>query len=484
MDDERTRTLLDVLIASRRWTVEECVRHFSVMARELGEPATLSPAQLKRWRRGLVNGLPRPTACRVAERLFGHPIEELLGPPPPQHAAGHAEADLREPVSHAALVASSSVLGAVSTVEITAGPASAKVARGSWPRRSTERLTHALPDVESELIMSTAHEASEHAADAGSAIQEATLEQLHAEVIRLARAYAATPPMVLFAQLTRARDLTYRMVERTRRPAQLSDLYLVAGQLSGLMAAVSFDLGYPGAAGEQARAALAYGQIIDHNELRAWARATLSMISFWSDRPSEGAAHAGAGLDLVSTGDTAVRLHCVAARSWALAGARDEAVRALRAAEVASEGASLTGGLAEGCGGEFTFGRTRQELSAGATWLAMGDGATAAVHARRAMDLYAELLADERSIGGAHGARLDLVIAQVMGRDVDAARETLAPTRALAPEQVTRRLLVRLGVLRRQVGTARFRGSVQATALAEDVEEFIAGSGSRALAGP
>jgi hypothetical protein len=73
-------TQLDLVIAQRRWTTDECVRHFANAAIALGEPATLSAAQLKRWRRGRVKDLPRPTACRVAEHLFGHPIEGLLAP--------------------------------------------------------------------------------------------------------------------------------------------------------------------------------------------------------------------------------------------------------------------------------------------------------------------------------------------------------------------------------------------------------------------
>jgi hypothetical protein len=122
------------------------------------------------------------------------------------------------------------------------------------------QLHHSI-DLEPDPIMSAAHDASEHAADAGRAIDQTTLEQLHAEVAHLAHSYAATAPAVMFAQLKRAKDLTYLMLERTRRPAQTSDLYLVAGQLSGLMAAVSFDLGNPDAATEHARAAT--WQVVD-----------------------------------------------------------------------------------------------------------------------------------------------------------------------------------------------------------------------------
>ena len=48
------RTHLDALIAARRWTVPETLRRFSTTAADLGESATLSEVQLKRWRHGLL----------------------------------------------------------------------------------------------------------------------------------------------------------------------------------------------------------------------------------------------------------------------------------------------------------------------------------------------------------------------------------------------------------------------------------------------
>jgi hypothetical protein len=340
------------------------------------------------------------------------------------------------------------------------------------------QLHHSI-DLEPDPIMSAAHDASEHAADAGRAIDATTLEQLHAEVARLAHAYAATAPAVMFAQLKRARDLTYLMLERTRRPAQTSDLYLVAGQFSGLMAAVSFDLGQPDAATEQARAAFTYGQVIDHNQLRAWARATLSMIAFWSGRPSEGATHAQAGLELVAVGDVAVRLHAVAARSWALAGSRDHALAALHAAEDAANADPAPGDLATVVGGEFVFGRARQELSAGATMLAVGNGPQAAQHAQAAIDVYEALPADHRWTGGLHGARVDLAAAHLLASDLDAVQEVLAPTLALTAEHRTERVAARIRALRHNLGTGRFRSSVKASHLAEELEAFAGGLNPR-----
>jgi hypothetical protein len=453
------RTLLDAVITARRWTAEECVRHFTDTATTMGEPATLSTAQLKRWRRGLVLGLPRPTACRVAEQVFGYPVEALFAPPPPGWSPAVSATRASPP---------SGVVATSGAHPVPTGP----MRRPGTPYQGG--LHHSI-DLEPDPIMSAAHDASEHAADAGRAIDQTTLEQLHAEVARLAHAYAATAPAVMFAQLKRARDLTYLMLERTRRPAQISDLYLIAGQLSGLMAAVSFDLGNSDAATEQARAAFTYGQVIDHNHLRAWARATMSMIAFWSGRPSEGAAHAQAGLEQVAVGDVAVRLHAVAARSWALAGSREHALAALRAAEDAADGNPQTGDLAAVVGGEFVFGRARQELSAGATLLALGEGPQAALHAQAAIDVYETLPPDHRWTGGLHGARVDLATAQLLASDLDAVQEVLAPTLALAAEHRTERVVARVRALRHKIAAKRFRESAKASSLAEELEAFANG---------
>jgi hypothetical protein len=457
------RTLLDVVIAGRRWTAEECVQHFAAAARSLGEPATLSAAQLKRWRRGRVKDLPRPTACRVAEHLFGHPIEALLAPAPVDHDPARPPAGdvIRPPTSQP--------------------PTPRWALRLDGPERPADPYQL---DGEFDPIMSAAHDASEHAADAGHAIDDTTLEQLHAEVIRLAHGYAATSPMVMFGQLKRARDLTYRMLERTKRPNQLADLYLIAGQLSGLMAGASFDLGQSDAASEQARAALTYGQVIDHATLRAWARATLAMISLWSGRPADGVTHARAGLEHVTAGDVAVRLNSLAGRCWALAGSRESAIAAVRAADDARHHDAGTDPFAGGIGGEFAFGAARHSLSLGATHLALGDPVSAADHTQSALELYNSGPGEQRAVGGIHGARVDLATARAMGQDLDGVLDAVTPTLDLEPEHRTLRLASRLFRLRGQLNTSLYQGSVQAARLSEAIEGFLATASTSPLALP
>jgi len=339
-------------------------------------------------------------------------------------------------------------------------------------------------DLEYDPIMSSAHDASDHAAEAGRAIEETTLVQLHAEVARLAHAYASTPPMIMFAHLRRARDLAYRMLERTRRPGQLADLYLIAGQLSGLMAGVSFDSGYSDAAAEQARAALTYGQVVDHPTLRGWARATLAMIAMWSGRPSEAVTHAMAGLEDVTTGDTAIRLHSLAGRSWALAGSAADADTQIQAVRDLLDHGPGPDPFADEIGGEFAFGLARQSLCLGATFLALDDPAGSARHTRAALDLYESGPPEQRAVGGVHGARVELATAQAMATDLDAVTDAVALTLELGPEQRTLRLAARLHVLRRQLAAPRYHRALQAGVLTDAIETFLATAATPVLIAP
>jgi hypothetical protein len=329
--------------------------------------------------------------------------------------------------------------------------------------------------------MVAAHDASDHAADAGLAIEETTLVQLHANVSRASHAYAATPPGAMFAQLYRARDLTYRMLERTRRPSQTSDLYLIAGQISVLMAGASYDLGHPEAASEQAMAALTYGQVVDHPALRASARASLSMIAFWSGRPGDGLTHARAGLEHVTDGENAVRLHALAGRCAALSGSATDALESVRAADQIRQHDQHRDELADDVGGEFAFGPARHSLCVAATHLALGDTKSAAHHARAALALYETGPQEQRAVGGIHGARVDLGIAHAMGGDLDASLEAVAPTLRLQPEHRTHRLITRLRRLHDRLTSPRYQGSTQAEHLKDHIEEFLASTTSAAV---
>jgi hypothetical protein len=251
------RTLLEKIIRESEYTNEEWRDRFDVMASEMNENATLSVRQLQRWMAGEVDDA-RPSSRRVAAQLWGYPFPTLLAPPGVM-------------VLPAPPVASGTVLSAPPG-------ASGSMASGSVDAETT---------ILEEVTIMAAHESSRHAAESDGGVSPAIIEQVQAEVWRLARNYATMPPLRLLAESRQARNLAYMALDRTKRPAQTKDLYLAAGQLCGLMAVASFDLAVWDAASEQARAAHVYAELVDHPGLRTWARGTQALIAYWTGRPRD-----------------------------------------------------------------------------------------------------------------------------------------------------------------------------------------------------
>ncbi|MEV6526440.1 hypothetical protein AB0M43_31340 [Longispora sp. NPDC051575] len=259
-DGVADRTRLEYLIRRSEHTIDEWCARFDRAARVLGEPATLSARQLQRWMAGQV-GTARPSARRVAGSLWREPFAVLVGP---VGAAGNAPVPVR-----------------------TAGY---------------------------EAAHQAARESAEHVRRMGIGVREGTVERLRAEVRRLAYTYVEVPPSHFLAEARRARDTAYTLLERTRRPAQLAELSLVAAQLCGLMSAASFDMAAWSPALAQAGAAHAYADLAGHVPLRAWARGNLALMAHWPRRtpvPVEDA------LAPRPRGAAAAGLRCVEARAWA-----------------------------------------------------------------------------------------------------------------------------------------------------------------------
>jgi hypothetical protein len=99
--------------------------------------------------------------------------------------------------------------------------------------------------IEREVLM-TAHEGSERAERAEQRdIGDATLEQLHADVVRLAREFESGETLPVFLEMRRVRNRVHDALDRRLWPRDTNDLYLLAGCLNGLMASAATNLGYP-----------------------------------------------------------------------------------------------------------------------------------------------------------------------------------------------------------------------------------------------
>jgi hypothetical protein len=402
------------------------LRRFPEEAQRLGEGAiVVSERQLKRWMAGSAPP-PRTAAfCRVLEGWFGEPVERLLGPPD----------ELAVPVEGGDAVAEAG-------------------------KRSVE-----------------------HAIQAASAVDPSVLEHLRAAAEKAAHACLSTPPLDMLTELVQLRDTVYTQLDRTSKPRQQAELYLLAGLCCGLLCSVSFDLGHPGIATDQARAAHTYGSLIDHPSLCAWARGLQATVAIWSGQPRRAVALADAGLLIAPSGSARVRLHSVRARALSLIGARDEVGAELAAAADELELAGRDEFL-DGVGGELVFDRARHALCGSSAHVCLNDGERAESAAVLAIEAFAGLPARQRWESGAVAATVDLGTARVLRGDLAGCEAAIIDVFSLPPTERTEGVSQRLLGLGRLLGVPRFLGAIEAQRLGESIEEFTAASLARTTARP
>lgn len=413
MEKRVPRTRLEQLAGEKHMSPADFVRAFVLQASGLNEKTAVSIATAKRWLGGQ-GGSPHPASRRVLEAWFELTVEELFGPPSPGTA---------------------------------------------------QRITG------QELAVNAGRDSARHAIAAASALDPSALEQLQAEAIAAAHAYYVTKPLDMLTNLVALRDTVYSQLDRTNKPLQTAELYLIAGEVCGLLSSVSWDLGLAATAEEQARAAYTYGSIIDHPSLQAWARALQVMVTFWSGHPRRAVGVATAALEKAPLGTARARLHSVHARSLAMIGARGEVRSELEAAADQLDRSGSDPFLDE-IGGELGFDRARRSLCAGAAYVALGEGEFAEDEATTAIELFAALPADQRWSAGALGAQVDLAAARTLRGDLAGAKDALVPVFDLEPTRRTEAIALRLYALSKMLGTSRFHGAVEAGELGNAIEDF------------
>jgi hypothetical protein len=416
------RTRLEQLAHAAHLSLRRFVTSFEVEARLCGEKSSTSERTVKRWLAGDLDEFPRQAACRVLEHWWGEPVQRLFGPP------DHSAASIG------------------STGE--------------------------------ELVVNAGRESAEHAIGAASSLDPTALEHLHAAAQRAARAYYRVPPLAMLTDLVRLRNTVYHQLDRTHKPRQQAELYLLAGEVCGLLSSVTWDLGNADMAEEQARAAHTYGSVIDHPSLCAWARALQVTVAFWSGSPRRAAEIAEAALAAAPHGTARARLHSVNARALALVGARQDVENELNAASDEFDRAGDDPFLDQ-IGGELGFDQSRHALCAGASFVALGDGERAEPAAQSAIDLFSEMPEDVRWGAGELGARVDLGTARTLRGDLAGTEDALDRVFTLAPDRRTEALSRRLLHLGRLLGTAKYRGAIEATRIGEAVEDFASTSLAR-----
>ncbi|MEX2969533.1 XRE family transcriptional regulator [Streptomyces sp. C184] len=297
---------------------------------------------------------------------------------------------------------------------------------------------------------------------------ETTVEQLDADVARLARHFVSRPLKELYAEIRELRDETFELLRGRQRPQQTTDLLVAASRLCGLSAHVCLDAGDYDSAGSHARSAWSCAEAAGHPEMQAWVRSIESLIAFWNGNPQRAAKLAQHGQSYSARGSVGVRLASLEARALAVAGDAQGAVAALVTAEHARD--AMPG--PDVMPGVFSFPTAKQLTYAGTTHLAIGGPS----HVQQAIDcaetavgLYRVAAADDRSTFDLLAANLDLARGHMLAGETDAAEVLLGVVLDFGPAQLSASILNRLGAVAGELGAAQYRGSPRIAHLRERI---------------
>jgi hypothetical protein len=399
---------------------------------------------------GILVAPPLKSAARLAAQTPGASRPMASG----QEARGSAADEIEPPYMTATL------LGSLAPGHTTAAglPVSAAL----------DRLS------EKALVQAAAHQSSAHAEWAESSnVGGATLEQLDADVRRIAMDYVHVPPLPMFAEMLRVRDRIYWLLAGRQKPAATAHLHLLAGMLCGLLANASTDLGYRDAAAEQARAAWAYGDIVGHSGLRAWTRGMQALIEYWSGRPQHAVRLAQSAGRHADSATARVRLHSIEARAWSLLGDSRAASRCMNTAADSRDSATGNDYLHDEVGGVFSFSETKNRCYAGAAFIHLGQADAALAATSSAVELYAAGPAAQRSYGAESLAQVDMAVAYLLNGRLDGAADSLAPVLAIPAGLRIAQLADRLADIQVRLAHAEFSGAREAGALRDQIGHFV-----------
>lgn len=309
-----------------------------------------------------------------------------------------------------------------------------------------------------------------------------SIEALQQDMTLLARS-GGMAAFDTFSSARRLRDEARALAERTRRPGDLADLFVVIGQGTSLMASTAFDLGHWNESAALARAATQYADLAGHASLKAWTYGLQMTLANWRNEPDAALSYFGRALRVAPDGEPKLRLRYIAARSHALLDDSASVAAVLEAAQRDREAAeNRPDDLATSTGGEFAFGDARAAACAAAAWLDLRNGEQAARYARDALRVYQALPAARRPYSQINGTNIDVAAAHLHMRDKDGAAEALRTVLDLPPHKRNVSLTGRLARIERLLSEAPWHRDADARQLAERIAVWLSETSARPLA--
>ncbi|MDT3396772.1 XRE family transcriptional regulator [Streptomyces sp. B1866] len=306
-----------------------------------------------------------------------------------------------------------------------------------------------------------------------SNVDDTLLEQIDADIVRLATDYVWTPVSEVFQDISRLRRTVFALLRGRQYPYQTAHLYLAAGRLCGLATHVALDCGRYAAAATHSRTVWRCAESAGDNGLRAWTKSVQSLIAYWRQDYAQAADLATAGLPYADGGTIAARLLSLEARAAAALG---DGTRALRAVETAKEARNACAATSD-LPGVFTFPEAKQWAYAGTALLTTGGRAQ--VHraldaSSRAIAMYESAPRQDRSFGDLQAARLDLATAHLVNGDIDGVSDALTPVLDVEPGRRTASISKRLRTLSARLAEPAYEHSPLVLSLRDDVRAACA----------
>ncbi|MFF3867126.1 helix-turn-helix domain-containing protein [Micromonospora sp. NPDC001898] len=256
------------------------------------------------------------------------------------------------------------------------------------------------------------------------------LAQLEDEVRHAIADNERCPPAALVARLRPLRGNVDHLMGTRQHPPQRARLYTAAAHLSGLLAALALDLRAFRVAHAYAAEAFDLAHAAQQPDTQAWARATQSLIAFYTGNHRDALAYAEDSLRHAGTGPHRIRLTINGqARALAHLGDRNGVDRAVDRtfellAEHPSDGQVST---------SLTLGPyclTRAAANAATAYLALGHTTAVAGHLTTAIAAF-----DTAQLRGPQAlSRLDMATAHLHAGEPDQAAELALQALALTAE--------------------------------------------------
>jgi len=327
------------------------------------------------------------------------------------------------------------------------------------------RMAGAGPENDADQVASAAREAEAEQSWLLTEPGPQSIDSLWDGSLEIARA-ANRSALDTFNSCRRVRCNALQLAKQTHKPGALSDLYVITGQATALMASTAFDLGRWDESATLARSAVSYAALVGNASLQAWTLGLAALLANWRNEPDTALRHFRQGMQVTPAGTPRARLKYIAARSYALLGDASSVAHVVGEARRDQAGADQhRDSLCEETGGEFAFGRGRAEACAAAAWLDLGQGREAKEAAQRALSDLTALPPGRQPVSQVTGARIDLATACLILGELDEAEATLGHVFAIPSSLNNVSLSGRLERARKHLASPCWRGDPAARQL-------------------